>query len=174
MQHLISRKWILVVAVLTLMLPCQSQAEGTPQDVMRSCVSDAGERKGEERKAFMLGCLTDRRPTLDQTGKPPKAPCEGVSADDAMRCSAPTWQAAEAELNTNYQSLRRKLKDSGLQHLEPQLVRAQRDWVKYRQSHCGFDAAIQVEGNSWTSYYLGACMASEASSRAQHLLNLLP
>ena len=169
--------WLVIVsAMATATLSADSAtAAGTPQSVMHSCVSDAGSRTGADRKAFMVECLTSRRPTLDQSGSPPKEdPCNGSSASDSMRCSAPSWDKSERELNAAYHELRKKLKAPGLQHLVPRLVEAQRAWLKFRETHCAFSATLQVEGNSWTSFYESSCKAEEADQRTQYLRKSVP
>jgi uncharacterized protein YecT (DUF1311 family) len=84
------------------------------------------------------------------------------------------WEKSEQELNAAYRELRNKLRTSELQHLEPRLIEAQRAWVKFREAHCAFEATMQVEGNSWTSFYEGSCKAEEAEQRTLYLRKSVP
>jgi uncharacterized protein YecT (DUF1311 family) len=162
-KHQIAALTAIFAALLSTANP--SVAE-TPQSAMDSCVAQAADRKGEERKKFMTECLRNRQLTVDA----PKAdPCDSGGAFDSMQCAAPVWEKSEHDLNVAYRELRANLKKSGLARLERNLVEAQRAWVEFREKHCSFDAAVRVEGNSWNSYWTGNCMAAEADARTQYL-----
>lgn len=54
----------------------------TPQQTrMAACNKDAGERKGEERKAFMKSCLSDKRASQQDRVKACNKQAEGKSGD---------------------------------------------------------------------------------------------
>jgi uncharacterized protein YecT (DUF1311 family) len=159
--------------LMAISLVCSSAltAAQTPQAIMSDCAAQAGGRKGSERKQFMTDCLAP----LNQTGKPlGNDPCAGGSANDAIRCSAGSWGKSEQELNTAYRELRTRLRKDQFQHLEPRLIQAQREWLKFRDLHCSFSAAVEVESNSWNSYWEQSCKASEAQARTQYLRSVLP
>jgi hypothetical protein len=43
-----------------------SPAQKAQQEKMKACNADAGDKKGDERKAFMSKCLSEKKPTQQE------------------------------------------------------------------------------------------------------------
>ena len=143
---------------------------------MRDCVDKAGARKGDERKKFMTQCLSEKGISLAAEAEklPPQDPCESGSAFGSIQCMKPSWDSSEKSLNRAYAAARSKLRAAKIEGLEEKLLQAQREWIKFREAHCRFNAAMQVEGNTWNSFWLMDCMAAQADLRAEYLKSLEP
>lgn len=57
---------LLLAAILGLMLATGAQAQTAQQSKMTTCNKDAGDLKGDERKAFMKNCLSGKPMTPQQ------------------------------------------------------------------------------------------------------------
>lgn len=117
----------------------------SPETAMAACNSAAGSRKGEDRKAFMVSCLNQRRPASESLQSGRKASqCGLAETEQLMRsCRAEELTSVEADLNTVYKLLRSQLQKIGETGIEKDLVIAQRDWVRFRQSHCEFESVYE-------------------------------
>jgi uncharacterized protein HemX len=80
-----------LVAALTIALPlcigaivasAEEKAAPTQQNKMATCNKDAGDKKGEERKAFMKECLTDKQARQQDKMKMCNKDAEGKKGDE--------------------------------------------------------------------------------------------
>ncbi|MDL2337636.1 MAG: PsiF family protein [Pseudomonadota bacterium] len=55
---------------------------GKQQNKMATCNTDAGEKKGDERKAFMKSCLSAKKPTQQTKMKTCNADAKGKTGED--------------------------------------------------------------------------------------------
>jgi len=175
MQH--QRKILLAVAASAFTLFTAAAYGSTDQSAaMRDCVEKAGDRKGEVRKQFMTQCLTEKGKSIKVEAKnsPVEDPCESGSAFGSIQCMKPSWDRSERELNRAYIAARSKLRAAKIDGLEEKLLQAQRVWIEFREKHCRFNAAMQVEGNTWNSFWFMSCMAAEADLRTAYLKDLEP
>lgn len=99
----------------------------------------------------------------------PEDPCTSGSAIGSITCMSASWERAEAALNTEYQAALRRLNATASPSVQQKFVESQRQWVRYRDAHCTFEAAAQVEGNSWNSFYRASCKAEQAEIRTQYI-----
>jgi uncharacterized protein YecT (DUF1311 family) len=113
--------------------------------------------------AYATGSETD---TADSTSQDP---CTSGSAIGSMRCMSASWERAEAELNAEHQLALRRLKGSASASIQQKFVESQRHWIRYREAHCTFEAAAEVEGNAWNAFHSANCKAEQATTRAQYL-----
>ncbi|HQR59887.1 MAG TPA: PsiF family protein [Methylophilaceae bacterium] len=77
----------LIAVAVALMLSCPLAFAGTQQDKMKTCNAEAGKKSlaGDERKAFMKGCLSADAP----------APAAGAVQQDKMKtCNADAGKKA--------------------------------------------------------------------------------
>jgi uncharacterized protein HemX len=59
-------KKILIALALGILLGAGAQAQTTQQSKMTACNKEAGDKKGDERKAFMKECLSAKKVTPQQ------------------------------------------------------------------------------------------------------------
>lgn len=84
MKHLLS----LAILGLTLSLGAAHAAEGTgtaktaQQSKMATCNAEAGDQKGDERKAFMKTCLSAKKATQQDKMKSCNADAKGKKGDE--------------------------------------------------------------------------------------------
>ncbi|MBF4473509.1 lysozyme inhibitor LprI family protein [Flavobacterium sp. HJJ] len=70
------------------------------------------------------------------------------------------YKKADAELNKVYKQLMAMLD----QNEKPLLIQAEKDWVKFRDSHCKFDAS-QYEGGSIQPLIYSTCLEELTKKR---------
>jgi uncharacterized protein YecT (DUF1311 family) len=150
-------------------------ANTSAQDAMRKCSDSAGSKQGAERKNLVSECLA-----VEQAKeKPPERNhktqklCESTKSSDMVACSAVMKKEAETRLSQVYEELRAKIRKRGDTELEKSLVAAHREWVKFRDAHCDFDASIEGTGNSYWSARMGQCEALEGKARTEYLRRIL-
>jgi len=82
-------------------------------------------------------------------------------------CSRRQMQAAEDNLNSTYRTALASLeKQPG--DVKKQLVQAQRNWIKFRDTNCNAVLAKNADASLRTVLYLG-CMQKLAEERTEHL-----
>jgi uncharacterized protein YecT (DUF1311 family) len=74
------------------------------------------------------------------------------------------YYKADAELNKVYKVLMSKLDENG----KALLVKAENDWIKYRDSHCKFEASF-YEGGSMQPMIYSSCLESVTMNRIKEL-----
>jgi uncharacterized protein YecT (DUF1311 family) len=78
--------------------------------------------------------------------------------------AAQGYYKADAELNKVYKILLSKLDEKG----KSLLIKAENDWIKYRDSHCKFEASF-YEGGSMQPMIYSGCLESETINRIKEL-----
>ena len=110
---------------------------------------------------------------LLQAADPCKDPMTGP---ESVACSASRAKVENNDLNKTYAELRSVLKkrlDAQSQDLEKSMATAQKDWLKFRGSHCAVDATYEGAGGSLVSAKLGECEANETRKRTKYLKTIL-
>jgi uncharacterized protein YecT (DUF1311 family) len=92
---------------------------------------------------------------------------------DLVACAAARHKVADAKLNSAYKQLRGALKKQDESALDERLRVSQRDWLRFQQSHCEFEATYEGAGSSFVSAKLGDCMAETTTDRTKYLEGLL-
>lgn len=82
--------------------------------------------------------------------------------------AAQGYYKADAELNKVYKILMLKLDEKG----KSMLIKAENDWIKYRDSHCGFEASF-YEGGSMQPMIYSSCLESVTKDRIKELKEAL-
>jgi len=104
--------------------------------------------------------------------KPPI--CESPEGGaNLIACAAARHEKADAELNATYRQLRDAMRKRGEHEAAVRLQHAQRDWLKFQQSHCELESTYEGAGGSFISSKLGDCMAITTADRAKYLQELL-
>jgi uncharacterized protein YecT (DUF1311 family) len=80
------------------------------------------------------------------------------------KAAAQGYYKADAELNKVYKALLSKLDENG----KPLLVKAENDWIKYRESHCKLEASF-YEGGSMQPMIYSSCLESVTMDRIKQL-----
>ena len=80
------------------------------------------------------------------------------------QAAAHGYYKADAELNKVYKALLSKLDESG----KPLLVKAENDWIKYRESHCKFESSF-YEGGSMQPMIYSGCLEGITQERIKEL-----
>ena len=78
--------------------------------------------------------------------------------------AAQGYYKADAELNKVYKVLMSKLDEKG----KALLIKAENDWIKYRDSHCNFEASF-YEGGSMQPMIYSSCLESVTMDRIKEL-----
>ncbi len=98
-------------------------------------------------------------------------PCENASSQASLNeCATQSMHRADAELNRLYQALTKSLKDDP--EAERKLVAAQREWIKFRDSECSFQA-LKSEGGSANAMVLSMCVEDHTRTRMRSLRGYL-
>ncbi|MFY8093855.1 MAG: lysozyme inhibitor LprI family protein [Niveispirillum sp.] len=91
--------------------------------------------------------------------------CDSATTQAAMnQCAADMYAEADKQLNLTYKNLMAKLEASRQEALK----QAQRDWIKYRDSHCKSEAAA-VQGGTLYGSVVNGCLAEETKLRLEKL-----
>ena len=81
-------KKILALSILGLFafaaMPA-SAAENAQQERMKACNKDAGDKKGDERKAFMSKCLSDKKKDDDNKMAACNTKSKGMTGDERKK-----------------------------------------------------------------------------------------
>ncbi|MFM7015041.1 MAG: lysozyme inhibitor LprI family protein [Bacteroidota bacterium] len=78
--------------------------------------------------------------------------------------AAQGYYKADTELNKVYKLLMSKLDENG----KNLLIKAENDWIKYRDSHCKFEASF-YEGGSMQPMIYSGCLESLTADRIKEL-----
>ena len=78
--------------------------------------------------------------------------------------AAQGYYKADAELNKVYKVLMSKLDEKG----KALLIKVENDWIKYRDSHCNFEASF-YEGGSMQPMIYSSCLESVTMDRINEL-----
>jgi len=91
--------------------------------------------------------------------------CANANDQSTMnQCASEDFKAADKELNTLYQQITTRLKDSP--DAKKLLVSAQRSWVAFRDAECSFSAS-GVSGGSVYPMIYSNCLAGETKVRVE-------
>lgn len=111
--------------------------------------------------AALLGLLLCTAPAFADS-------CDDATNQAAMnQCAADAYAQADKLLNETYKDVMSKLDPA--RH-EP-LKQAQRDWIKYRDSHCKSEAS-SVQGGSLYGAVFNGCMAELTKNRTDKLKDM--
>jgi uncharacterized protein YecT (DUF1311 family) len=78
--------------------------------------------------------------------------------------AAQGYYKADVELNKVYKILMSKLDEKG----KSLLIKAENDWIKYRDAHCKFEASF-YEGGSMQPMIYSSCLESVTMERIKEL-----
>lgn len=101
------------------------------------------------------------------TNPPPPLPaeCSNPQTQQAMNlCAKATYDRADAELNTTYQAVKRRVGDQKADQLET----AEQAWIEFRDSYCDFVQA-QYEGGSIQPMVHHGCLTLLTKDRTEVL-----
>lgn len=91
--------------------------------------------------------------------------CGNATTQAAMtQCAIDAYTREDKLLNQTYKEVMAKLDPA---HRKP-LRQAQRDWIKYRDSHCKAEAA-SVQGGSLYGTVMNSCLAETTQARTKTL-----
>lgn len=93
------------------------------------------------------------------------SPCGKVSiTSDLVDCLSKARTSADAELNSVYQKIRRKLDVSDAERL----TTAQRLWIQYRDANCSAERSLYTGGTASSPAYV-ACLEAMTRARTKEL-----
>jgi uncharacterized protein YecT (DUF1311 family) len=138
--------------------------------------------------AILFVLILANVPLAQQSAKPeaqsPRAnPCDNATTQaDMDQCTAEEYRKADAHLNIVYKNLVRLLQKDADEPQQPsggeqkkaeipavqKLRAAQRQWIQYRDLHCGAVKA-QYEGGSIAAMQWSACMTETTNHRTEEL-----
>lgn len=91
--------------------------------------------------------------------------CDNATTQAAMsQCAADAYAREDKLLNQTYKEVMAKLEPSRQEALK----QAQRDWLKFRDSHCKSEAA-EVQGGSMYPLMMSSCLAETTTARTEKL-----
>lgn len=91
------------------------------------------------------------------------------STYNTRRCLGKQWEAADKELNLVYQKL---LKIYPVGSRRKALIKAESDWIKFRDSECASERS-QLEGGTWEPIVEAICVVQLTQDRTKQLKQLL-
>lgn len=153
---------MLVLALTAAALATQPKPMGSPvmdilsaPDTISTCLrahQGLAERRTECVGQFAEACMNFRE--------------GGQTTVGMMQCSMEEAEAWDAHLNSAYQTLRNRYQG---QSAHQTLQDAQRAWIAFRDSDCGFMASIYEGGTIATVIHAG-CMLDKTGQRALDLI----
>ena len=107
------------------------------------------------------------------------SPCDEPLAQHQMNvCAYEEYQAADVKLNAQWtithnhmKSLDKDIDDGRIGHAEA-LLKAQRDWIAYRDSHC-LTEAYRARGGTLEPLLRYGCLEAETKRRTEALAELI-
>lgn len=91
--------------------------------------------------------------------------CDNATTQAAMnQCAADAYAQADKQLNQTYKDVMAKLEPAR----QEELKKAQRDWIKYRDSHCKSESA-SVQGGSLYGAVMNGCLAETTKAQVEKL-----
>lgn len=95
----------------------------------------------------------------------PQVNCQNPTGTPEINyCAELAYQASDKSLNQVYQSLRAKVSETETN----KLVKAQRDWIRYRNANCQFAVRLS-EGGTGYEAYLNECLERITKQRTGQL-----
>jgi uncharacterized protein YecT (DUF1311 family) len=108
----------------------------------------------------------------------PDIDCDSPMTQAEMNiCAARDYETADAELNTQYQSVRKVLEERDSSAGEDgegavkALLAAQRAWIAYRDANCEA-VGFQARGGSMEPLLVSSCLADMSRKRTEELRSL--
>lgn len=96
--------------------------------------------------------------------------CDNAATQAVInQCAAEFYRREDGALNQTYQAVMARLDPAG----QSALRQAQRDWLKYRDSHCQAVASA-VRGGSLYGAVINGCLAETTKARADTLKAMMP
>jgi uncharacterized protein YecT (DUF1311 family) len=115
--------------------------------------------------SLIAAVLTANVPLLAQHMNEKDSPCADVVVTvNLANCLAKARDAADAQLNTVYKSVRARLDAAEVQ----QLISAQRLWIQYRDVNCVAERDLYGGGTATGPAYL-ACLEAMTRARTKEL-----
>lgn len=96
-------------------------------------------------------------------------PSRVCRADIAIECATEHYKSADEQLNIVYGLVRKRLQEVGPSGAEENLIRAQRAWIEFRDSHCRWAGEYMQRDTGLHSFYAIACMEVETVRRTYYL-----
>lgn len=91
--------------------------------------------------------------------------CSNASTQAAMtQCATDAYAQADKQMNESYKDIIAKMAPAR----QAALKQAQRDWLKFRDSHCKSEAA-EVKGGTLYPALLNSCLAETTKERTEKL-----
>ena len=84
--------------------------------------------------------------------------CDSIKTDDLMACAEAKWETADTALNAQWKSMEHS----------PELVKAQRAWVAYRDAECEVENPASPQGREYPIHKL-LCWARMTDERVKQL-----
>lgn len=116
------------------------------------------------RVAVLLALLCLHQPVAAQD-RAPALDCSNGPQSALNECAAAGFHAADAQLNTAYQAVTRRLTDTPARR---SLVEAQRAWIRFRDAECEFDTRSS-EGGSIRPLLFSGCQKRLTERRTADL-----
>jgi len=114
---------------------------------------------------LIVAISTAKTPLLAQHMDEKDSPCADVVVTaDLAKCLGKARDAADAQLDTLYQSVRARLDAGEIQ----QLISAQRLWIQYRDANCVAERDLYGGGTATGPAY-SACLESMTRARTKEL-----
>jgi len=112
-------------------------------------------------------------------GNAPPECADPITQQDMNYCAALEWQAADAELNRQWQETASEMRrldaqvtpSDGRPGYFEQLLEAQRAWLSYRDGHCD-SVGFQARGGSLEPLLVAQCKTALTRERTEQLRQL--
>lgn len=84
------------------------------------------------------------------------------------------WKEAEDRMQNTFRIAVELLDAPHTKAIKEALERSQKDWLRYRETHCTLQATVQSFGSKLDERHMASCRAKEAVSRARYIQYLVP
>ena len=78
-------KKLVIVTALSIAASMSFAADNAQSNLMKTCNTDAKDKKGDERKAFMKSCLSDGKKRQQEVMKQCNADAKGKKGDERKK-----------------------------------------------------------------------------------------
>lgn len=161
----------LLMAMYLFGTPLAAYSESPQVEVMKRCGTEAGDRKGDERKLFMRSCLSGKpisSTTNDSSGsyvfaEKQKNDCSYATQESMNLCMADELKKTDQVMNDVYGEFMR------VSHRPTGIRNAQRAWLHFRDAECSSEVLQARESDNLYPYLRDACLIELTQERTRHL-----
>ena len=158
----------LILMFITLLYNGHAMSQ-TPEQTLKNCASMASGKVGEERKQFMIACLSNGKMGAHETGEEDVCVRQRDQAD-LLDCLNKTETALKIEYEKVLNSLVAQDVTDTTDYAEARrlLAESQQSWAKYAKTYCGAQYKL-FEMGAMRDFFAIDCSLERTRQRIEEL-----